>query len=224
MKFLHLTIALLIWLSPCLLQAQLFRPYKCGPVLKRDGIETFERLNRYLEIKPGVVFAEVGASSGYYNGAMAVFVDSVTFYLQDVDQACLNEENLQQVLKYYSKLRKAPVNVTNAFHIVIGTETKTNLPKNGIDIIYSNATYHALNQPDSIMADLYRSLKNHGVLAIRDEFIHGDEVKYCSDKECQNPLAMFSDFQEVMSRNGFDLVDQTDQFGYPVYKFRKRLY
>ena len=222
MKQRYLTFVLFFLLIPGLIQAQLFRPYKCGPVLKKDGIETFERLNKYLEIKPGSVFAEVGASSGYYNGAMAVYLDSVTFYLQVVDQECLNEDNLQQVLRYYSKLRKAPVNETNSFHIVIGTETRTNLPKESIDIIYSNATYHALNQPDSIIADLYRSLKHDGVLAIRDEFIDGEEVKYCADKDCRNPLALLRDFQTVMSRNGFDLFDQTDQFGYPVYKYRKR--
>ncbi len=62
------------------------RPYDCGPVLKKKYIDTFERLNYYLDIKPGTVFAEVGASSGYYNGAMAVYLYSVSFYLQDIDK------------------------------------------------------------------------------------------------------------------------------------------
>ena len=102
MRYLLLTITILAFISLEVCQAQIFRPYKCGPVLKKDGIETFKRLNDYLEISAGDVFAEVGASSGYYNGAMAVFLDSVTFYLQDIDKDCLNEDNLQKVLRQFS--------------------------------------------------------------------------------------------------------------------------
>ena len=202
-------------------QGQIFRPYKCGPVLKKDGIQTFKRLNDYLEISSGDIFAEIGASSGYYNGAMAVFLDSVTFYLQDIDRDCLNENNLQKVLRHYSKFRKSPISATNTFYIVIGSETKTNLPKSAIDIIFSNATYHVLDQPDAIIADLYQSLKPDGVLAIRDEFVYDGSVKYCHDKSCKNPLAKIEDFQATMQRNGFVMVDETDEFGYPVYKFKK---
>jgi hypothetical protein len=203
-------------------QAQIFRPYKCGPVLKKDDIQTFERLNDYLEISSGDSFAEIGASSGYYNGAMAVFLDSVTFYLQDIDRDCLNENNLQKVLRHYSKFRKSPITATNSFHIVIGSETKTNLPINAIDIIFSNATYHVLDQPDAIISDLYQSLRYDGSLAIRDEFVYDGSIKYCPDKNCKNPLTKFEDFQATMERNGFVMVHQTDQFGYPVYKFRKK--
>ena len=202
--------------------AQLFRPYKCGPVLNKQGIKTFERLNKYLGVSEGVVYAEVGASSGHYNGAMAVFVDSVTFYLQDIDEECLNQKNLEKVLKYYSKFRKSSVSSTNEFNIVIGTETETNLPQNTFDIIYSNATYHAMNQPGLIIADLHRSLKPQGVLAIRDEFVYSDSLKYCADKKCGNPLAKFEDFKATMLAHDFELIDQTDQFGHPVYKFKKK--
>ena len=87
--------------------------------------------------------------------------------------------------------------------------------------MYSNATYHALNQPDSIIADLYRSLKPDGILAIRDEFVYDGTLKYCEDKSCKNPLAKFEEFLATLQRNGFKMVDQTDEFGYPVYKFMK---
>ena len=181
-----------------------------------------ERLNKYLGISTGDVFAEVGASSGYYNGAMAVFLDGVTFYLQDIDQECLNQKNLNKVLRYYTKFREFSISATNEFHIVIGTETKTNLPQNTFDIIYSNGTYHALTEPDLIIADLHQSLKPKGILAIRDEFIYSDSLKYCGDKKCGHPLAKFEDFQATLFNGGFDLIDETDEFGYPVYKFSKQ--
>jgi hypothetical protein len=219
-RFIALVLSLAI--TQVFVQAQIFRPYKCGPVLKKDGIQTFDSLNQYLAIKPGDVFAEIGASSGYYNGAMAVYLDNVTFYLQDIDRTCLNQENLTKVLGYYSKFRETPITATNKFHIVIGTETSTNLPRDSIDIIYSNATYHALDYPDSIVADLHKSLKTTGVLAIRDEFVYDGKLKYCQDKKCKNPLAFFEDFSNTLAIAGFELIDKTDQFGYPVYKFRKQ--
>jgi hypothetical protein len=71
--------------------SSIFRPYPCGPVLDQEGIQIFKKQNDFLGLKPGMVFADIGASSGYYDGAMAVFLDSVTFYLNDIDHHCLNE-------------------------------------------------------------------------------------------------------------------------------------
>jgi len=184
-------------------------------------IAMFDTLNQYLQIKPGSTFAEVGASIGYDNGAMAVFLDSVTFYLQDIDESCLNEKNLQKVLKHYSKFKYYPLEHTNQFHITIGTTFKSNLPTNAIDIIYSNATYHALDEPDSIMADLHRSLRINGTISIRDDFNTDEEIKYCADKKCGNPIAHLDDFMSTMDRTGFVLIDSTNQFGSTIYNFRK---
>ena len=77
----------------CLSCSSIFRPYPCGPVLDKEAIQVFKRQNEFLGLKPGVVFADIGASSGYYDAAMAVFLDSVTFYLNDIDRHCLNERD-----------------------------------------------------------------------------------------------------------------------------------
>lgn len=216
-------IALVFILSSFTAQAQLFRPYKCGPVLKKESIVMFDSLNQFLEITAGSTFAEIGSSSGYYNGAMAVHLQDVTFYLQDIDEQCLNEKNLAKVLKYYSRYSDKPIGEANNFHIAIGSQSKTNLPDDAIDIIYSNATFHVLQEPDSILADLYTKLRKDGTLSIRDEFVMDGKETYCKDKKCGIPLAHFEDFLNAMSRNRFVLVDQTTQFGYPIYKFKKRL-
>lgn len=201
--------------------AQRKRPYDCGPILKKKSLASFERLNTYLGLKEGTIFAEVGASSGYYNGAMAVYLDGVSFYLQDIDESCLNKDNLDRVLNYYSKFRKTDIRATNDFHIVIGTTTKTNLPVNTFDVIYSNATYHVLEDPDAILTDLRQSLKNDGVLVIRDAFIFDGRDKPCEDKTCLSPRAHYHEFIKAMNRNEFRLIHATDEFGYPAYKFKK---
>src|SRR5690606_31049118 len=129
---------------------------------------------------------------------MAVYLDSVTFYLQDIDESCLNEENLKKVLNYYSKLRGTRVDQTNDFHIAIGTKTQTNLPRNSIDVMYSNATYHVLSDPDAILADLFQSLKKEGTLSIRDQFSYDGKTQYCEDKKCGHTVAHYDDFMKAM--------------------------
>jgi SAM-dependent methyltransferase len=201
--------------------SSLFRPYPCGPVLNKESIQVFKKQNEFLGLKPGIIFADIGASSGYYDAAMAVFVDSVSFYLNDIDHHCLNERNLKKVLNHYSKLKGKSINNANPFHIVIGTPTSTNLPENTFDVIFSNATMHVIHQPDSILADLYKNLKQDGHLYIRDEFLYNTEVRKCGSKKCDNYLLQFDSFVTLMQRNGFVLRGENHELGHPIYKFAK---
>ena len=199
----------------------IFRPYPCGPVLDREGIQIFKKQNEFLGLKPGMVFADIGASSGYYDAAMAVFVDSVTFYLNDIDHHCLNGKNLNKVLRHYSKLKGSSIEETNTFHYIIGTPTQTKLPANAFDVIFSNATMHVIEHQDSILNDLYKNLKSTGHLYIRDEFVYNGESKKCGSKKCGHDLLQYEPFIKAMSRNGFILTGESHDFGHPIYRFSK---
>jgi SAM-dependent methyltransferase len=201
--------------------SSIFRPYPCGPVLDQEGVQIFKRQNEFLGLKEGVVFADLGASSGYYDAAMAVFLDGVTFYLNDIDHHCLNERNLSKVLRHYSKITGRPIQESNTFLYVIGTPTNTRLPDNTFDVIFTNATMHVIDYPDSILADLHRNLKVGGNLYVRDEFVYNDEIKKCGSKKCGHQLLQYHPFLELMTRNGFDLTGESHEFGYPIYKFSK---
>jgi SAM-dependent methyltransferase len=208
----------LILLGSC---SGIFRPYPCGPILDHKGIQIFKKQNEFLGLRPGMVFADIGASSGYYDAAMAVFVDSVTFYLNDIDYHCLNEKNLNKVLRYYSKLKGRPIETTNTFHYVIGTPTQTKLPNDAFDVIFSNATMHVIEYQDSILTNLYKNLKSTGHLYIRDEFVYNGESKKCGSKKCGHDLLQYGPFLKTMSRNGFTLTGESHDFGYPIYRFSK---
>lgn len=218
-KLSNLFLLFILVASSC---AKIFPPYPCGPVLDKEGIQIFNRQNQYLGLKPGITFADVGASSGYYDGAMAVFLDSVTFYLNDIDIHCLNEKNLNKVLRYYSALKGSRIDDTNPFHYVIGTPTHTKLPENYFDVIFCNATAHVLDYPDSMMTDLHSKLKANGHLFIRDEFVCNGEVKKCASKKCGHYLLQYEPFVQLMRRSGFELEGESKDFGHPIYKFGKK--
>lgn len=222
--FVHSNMKLLFILGYTLILFQcssVFRPYPCGPVLDAESVQIFKKQNEFLGLRQGVVFADIGASSGYYDAAMAVFLDSVTFYLNDIDQHCLNEKNLDKVLRHYSKIKGQPLQASNEFHYVIGTPTRTKLPENTFDVIFSNATMHVIDYPDSILSDLYKNLKPEGNLYIRDEFVYNGEPKKCGSKKCGHLLLQYEPFMELMGRNGFLLTGETYDFGHPIYKFSK---
>ena len=201
--------------------SSVFRPYPCGPVLEEEDVQIFQRQSEFLGLKKGTTFADIGASSGYYDAAMAVFVDSVTFYLNDIDYHCLNQKNLGKVLRYYSKIRGQRIESTNNFHFIIGTPTQTRLPHNAFDVIFSNATMHVIEYPDSILSDLNANLKEDGYLFIRDEFLYDSVERKCPSKKCQRQLLQYDPFIALMNRNGFVLAGETLEFGYPIYKFSK---
>ena len=217
MKLLFTPIVLLL-LAGC---SKIFRPYPCGPVLDKEGVQIFQKQNEFLGLKQGMVFADLGASSGYYDAAMAVFLDSVTFYLNDIDHHCLNERNLNKVIRHYSKIRGNSLRESNTFHFVIGTPTHTKLPENTFDVIFSNATMHVIDYPDSILADLHRNLKADGNLYVRDEFAYDGKTKKCGSKKCGHELLQYDSFIKLMNRNGFKLTGESHDFGYPIYKFSK---
>jgi SAM-dependent methyltransferase len=215
---LSLFLSLLLLIAGC---SKIFRPYPCGPVLDKAGVEIFKTQNEFLGLKEGMVFADIGASSGYYDAAMAVFLDSVTFYLNDIDHHCLNRKNLNKVLRYYSKIKGTSLESSNTFRFVIGTPTRTKLPTDTFDVIFSNATMHVMDYPDSILSDLYRNLKPDGHLYIRDEFVYNGEKKNCGSKKCGHQVLQYEPFLTMMTRNGFELAGETHDLGYPIYKFSK---
>jgi ubiquinone/menaquinone biosynthesis C-methylase UbiE len=195
-------------------------PYSKGPVFTKDNAKkTFQPIIEFLEIKPGMAVADVGAGSGVLTVIMATQLDSCAVYIQDIDRDVLQQKNVDKVIVYYSKQLGCPSR--NLFHLVYGTTTQTNLADGSLDVIYANATMHAFTEPDVMLQDLRKKLKPTGKIFIRDSF-KGDhsEGQYCSDSKCGRPLYSISEFLAKMTKNGFQLVKQSpDMSGYPIFGF-----
>ncbi len=200
-------------------------PYANGPVFKtEDAQKTFAPILEFMEVKPGMHIADVGAGSGALTVIMATLLDSCTIYIQDIDRKILEQENVNKMVSYYSKQLGYDLGKRNTFNITYGELTHSNLPNDALDLIYSNATVHAFDNPDSMLQDLHKKLKPTGKIFIRDSF-KGDqgEGEFCSDEKCGKRLHTIDEFLVIMNRAGFQLVKQSSNMsGYPVFGFAKK--
>lgn len=197
-------------------------PYDNGPVMSQKNIKkTFQPILQFMNYKPGMSFADVGAGSGALTVMMASLMNNSSVYIQDIDTSVLKENNLKRIINFYSKQSRGDFRTRNKFSSIIGDIYHSSLPDSTFDLIYSNATVHNFNSLDSMAIDLGRKLKPNGVLFFRDSFRndHG-EGNYCSDPKCGKPLLTIDEFLAIMKRNNFKIVKQSaDMSGYPVFGF-----
>ncbi len=205
----------LLFLSAC-------APYAKGPVFTQENAkETFQPIVEFMGIRPGMAIADVGAGSGALTVIMATQLDSCAIYIQDIDHEVLQQKNVDKMITYYSKQQGYELGERNQFHLVYGTTTQSNLPDRAIDRIYSNATLHVLDAPDTMLQDLRKKLKPSGQLFIRDSFRGDhDEGEFCSSAECGKRLLSIDEFLAMMTENGYRLIKrEPDMDGYPLFGF-----
>ena len=109
-----------------------------------------------LDLKPGMVVADVGAGVGYYATRMAKKVGPTgKIYANDIQSEML------------SLLRKrlADEKFTNV-ELVLGTETDPKLPKGALDLMIMVDVYHEFAQPQRMLRKLKECLKPDGRLVL----------------------------------------------------------
>lgn len=127
--------------------------------LERDEREREEAPSKaieLLELKPGMVVADIGAGVGYYSMRMAKKVGPTgKVYASDIQPEML------------ALLRKRldSNKVTNV-EMVLSTETDPKLPLNSIDLAIMVDVYHELAQPQRMLRKLRQTLKDDGRLVL----------------------------------------------------------
>ena len=112
------------------------------------------KLVRALDVRAGMVVADVGAGSGYHAFLMAPLVgEKGKVIASDIQQ-----EMLDLITKKAKKL-----NVGN-IETVKGTETDPKLPANGIDLILLVDVYHEFDHPFEMTEKMVEALKPGGRL------------------------------------------------------------
>jgi ubiquinone/menaquinone biosynthesis C-methylase UbiE len=126
--------------------------------LKADATDEIVRLAALMEWKPGTIVADIGAGDGSYSFAAAERVGaSGRIFATEIDKKKLKE------LRAEVKKRNLQ-NVT----VIESAEAETRLPAACCDAIFLRRVYHHLTKPIEFDANLIRSLKPGGRLAIID--------------------------------------------------------
>jgi ubiquinone/menaquinone biosynthesis C-methylase UbiE len=129
---------------------------------------------------------------------------------------------MNRMLKYFSRLKGRNIGSSNPFRMVTGTSTDPKLPDNTFDVVFMNATLHVLDQPDSVLTNIYSDLKPNGFFFVRDDMIYDGTHRLCDPKKCGHAVFQYKPFIDLMTRNRFQLVEVNKDFGHPIFKFSKQ--
>ena len=123
---------------------------------ERVSEENPEKAVRMLELKPGMVVADVGAGVGYYSAKLAAEIGPKgKVYATDIQPGMIRmlRENV------------ARWKLTNV-EPVLSTESSTGLPDGAIDLMILVDVYHEFAEPQKMIAGLKRALKLDGRLVL----------------------------------------------------------
>ena len=125
---------------------------------RANAADEMKRLAALMDWKPGTIVADIGAGDGSYSFAAVEHVGATgRVYATEIDAKKLEE------LKAEVSRRK----LQNVI-VVESKEGDTNLPTACCDAIFLRRVYHHLTKPHEFDANLVRSLKPGGRLAIID--------------------------------------------------------
>lgn len=151
-----------------------------------------EKLVKALELKPGMVVADVGAGSGYHTFLMAPLVgDTGKVIASDIQPQML------KLIEDKAKQRK----VTNV-ETVRGTETDPKLPKAGVDLILMVDVYHEFSHPFEMTERMVEALKPGGRLVfvefkLEDPKVYIKTVHKMSERQVLKEVAVFPEMEHT---------------------------
>jgi ubiquinone/menaquinone biosynthesis C-methylase UbiE len=167
---------LAIFLIPCVLSAQVATKAnenyqtpegRAGIVssigsASRDARQKPKELVAALEIKPGMVVADIGTGAGYMLPYLSEAVGpSGKVLAEDIFP------------DFIETAKKKTAGLTNV-EFVLGSAKTTNLPSGAADVLFTLDAYHHFDYPQILLADFARALKKDGRLIV---------VEYHKNKE-----------------------------------------
>jgi hypothetical protein len=177
----------------------------CGAALKKWQLKAISPQAAFLHLSEKDTVADIGAASGWFEGAIACAspVERMHFVLVDLDSSCLNREKLANMARYYSHMKGRPVNYT--YDIVINSNESLFLPNQGFTKILVRNTLHEVANQQQFGAQLSAATKKGGNLYII-EVLPTKKKKYHGG--CHMPLLTFAEINDLFEKNGFLLKEK----------------
>lgn len=177
----------------------------------------------FLNVKENDTIVDIGASSGWLEGALSAVskVRNVLFVLVDIDSACLNREKVSNMVHYYSAVKKD--SITNTFSIVRNTPDSLWLPAQTYSKVWLLNTLHELPLPPKMARDIAWILRPNGELCVVETLPKKEGQLHPG---CNRPLLTAEEIEAVFLHNGFRLVEkkllpEKKRFTPVMYRFVK---
>jgi SAM-dependent methyltransferase len=183
-----------------------FKNY-CGGFYKSmaDLLKMQQKEIGLYDFKSGQTIASIGAQCCHWEAAYAATIDSVTFYLEDIDSSKFKKSQVEFAWNYYATLRGRPM--TCDYKMILGDERSTSLPENTFDKILIINSFHEFTFQAEMLADIKKKLKPDGILYIdealpkRQGQLHGI---------CKKTMLTNEETIAIFEKNGFEYVDGID--------------
>jgi ubiquinone/menaquinone biosynthesis C-methylase UbiE len=196
----------------------------CGAALKKPVLNTIKPQAKFLNLKENDTLVDIGASSGWFQGALSNVwpVKKLNFVLVDIDSSCLNEENLVNMTKYYSEMKGSDIDYK--YELVVNTESSLGLTGRQFSKIMIRNTLHEIEERDAMASEINNLMLPNGELYII-EVLPTEKRK--THGGCKKPLMSFADINALFEKHGFFLKEKQHQvlikkFTLQLLRFVKR--
>jgi ubiquinone/menaquinone biosynthesis C-methylase UbiE len=180
----------------------------CGVVFKsKQSIEkALETQYQFLQLHDNDTIADIGAGSGWYEGALSTFMPfhHLTFYLVDIDTRCLNQQKVDNMVQYYSFLKGD--SITNRFLIVNNTPDSLFLPVKSFRKVWIMNTLHEISDQTKIARAINNILQPGGEVIVLELLPRKEGELHIN---CNKPLLTKEKINNIFSTNGFVLQGNT---------------
>lgn len=201
-RILSISFIVSIFLTGCIVRKP--APFQCGYIFdKKEQIDEYYAPEcEAINYQPGDSVAFIGASNGYRAAMLAMLVDSMHFFLQDIDSFCLNPNEVRNAWRYYENLNGEAFNCS--YELIQGSESATHLPKGAMEKVVIMATFHHFSDTLGMLKDLSQVLRPGGRLYIIENTVKksGDRIK----RFCRHTLYTEDELLNLFQNNGFEVM------------------
>lgn len=154
------------------------------------------KLLKALDVKPGMVVADVGAGSGYHTFLLSPLVGEKGKVI-----ACdIQQQMLDLITRKQKKLKIANIET------VKGTEADPKLPAAGVDLILMVDVYHELSHPYEMTEKMVAALKPGGRMVfvefrLEDEKVPIKLVHKMSERQVLKEMGVFPELEHTTTVN-----------------------